>query len=190
MPSVFVIPASSNSTLCPPSKIPPPSQQLASLKSSILSATSSAQQSEIKAWEEELQACEHTLMLEQYGRDVVGEGYTGKSKKGKRGGARGADLVRFAFRCHHVLSLQSPDNEIPGSTNFPTPATIVPPNCTQCSLSSNLWLCLTCGSVNCGRKQIGGADGNGHALKHYNETGHGVGVKLGTITVEGGGGEC
>jgi ubiquitin carboxyl-terminal hydrolase 5/13 len=50
-----------------------------------------------------------------------------------------------------------------------------------------LWLCLTCGSVNCGRQQFGGIGGNGHALQHYSATGHGVGVKLGTITPEGGG---
>ena len=31
----------------------------------IMSALSSAQQSEVKAWEEEILACEHTLMLQQ-----------------------------------------------------------------------------------------------------------------------------
>ena len=30
-----------------------------------MSALSSAQQSEVKAWEEEILACEHTLMLQQ-----------------------------------------------------------------------------------------------------------------------------
>lgn len=88
-----------------------------------------------------------------------------------------ADLVTFSLlsRLPSPLSL---------SPSHPP----VPPTCTHCPLSTNLWLCLTCGSVNCGRKQIGGADGNGHALEHFKETGHGVGVKLGTITVEGGGG--
>lgn len=62
-------------------------------------------------------------------------------------------------------------------------------HCSQCELASNLWLCLTCGSVNCGRQQFGGIGGNGHALEHYKQTGHGVGVKLGTVTPEGTGGE-
>jgi hypothetical protein len=67
--------------------------------------------------------------------------------------------------------------------------TVVSPHCAQCELTQNLWLCLTCGQVSCGRKQFGGIGGNGHALDHYKQTGHGVGVKLGTITPEGGGGE-
>ena len=63
--------------------------------------------------------------------------------------------------------------------------TIVPTQCSSCELTANLWLCLTCGLANCGRQQFGGLGGNGHALQHFKETGHGVGVKLGTITPEG-----
>jgi hypothetical protein len=48
---------------------------------------------------------------------------------------------------------------------------------------------LTCGFANCGRKQFGGIGGNGHALDHFKETGHMLGVKLGTITPEGAGGK-
>jgi len=55
----------------------------------------------------------------------------------------------------------------------------------KCDLKENLWLCLTCGSLGCGRKQVGGLDGNGHALSHFNESQHSVSVKLGTITPEG-----
>ncbi|EIW65829.1 hypothetical protein TREMEDRAFT_72540 [Tremella mesenterica DSM 1558] len=98
----------------------------------IMSALSSAQQSEVKAWEEEILPCEHTLTLHQ--EPVI---------------------------------------------------TSVPSQCSSCELTSNLWLCLTCGLANCGRKQFGGVGGNGHALQHYKETGHMVGVKLGTITPEG-----
>ena len=32
----------------------------------VMTSMSSARQSEVKAWEEEITACEHTLMLEQY----------------------------------------------------------------------------------------------------------------------------
>ncbi|KAJ9102418.1 hypothetical protein QFC21_002818 [Naganishia friedmannii] len=100
----------------------------------VMKSMASAQQSEVKAWEEELEMCEHTLMLQQ-------------EDAGKE----------------------------------------ISPHCSQCDLTSNLWLCLTCGTVNCGRQQFGGIGGNGHALSHYSATGHGVGVKLGTITPEGGG---
>ncbi|WVO15325.1 hypothetical protein L204_102981 [Cryptococcus depauperatus] len=100
----------------------------------IISHMSSSQQSEVKAWEEEIIACEHTLMLQQ--EPVIASG-------------------------------------------------AVPTKCSSCNLSSNLWLCLICGLANCGRQQFGGVGGNGHALKHFQETGHMLGVKLGTITPEG-----
>lgn len=58
-------------------------------------------------------------------------------------------------------------------------------HCASCDLKENLWLCLTCGSLGCGRPQFGGLGGNGHALAHHDATGHGVNVKLGTITPEG-----
>eukprot|EP00823_Brevimastigomonas_motovehiculus_P005005 TRINITY_DN3455_c1_g2_i1.p1 TRINITY_DN3455_c1_g2~~TRINITY_DN3455_c1_g2_i1.p1 ORF type:complete len:691 (+),score=176.58 TRINITY_DN3455_c1_g2_i1:619-2691(+) len=48
-----------------------------------------------------------------------------------------------------------------------------------------MWLCLTCGAFGCGRKQIGGVAGNGHALSHYTETHHPLVVKIGTITPDG-----
>lgn len=62
-------------------------------------------------------------------------------------------------------------------------------HCASCELTSNLWLCLTCGALGCGRAQFGGIGGNGHALAHFNTTQHPVCVKLGTITPEGGAGQ-
>lgn len=62
-------------------------------------------------------------------------------------------------------------------------------HCGKCELKENLWLCMTCGSLGCGRQQFGGIGGNGHGLKHFEETGHPVNVKLGTITPEGGAGD-
>lgn len=59
-----------------------------------------------------------------------------------------------------------------------------------CGLTSNLWLCLTCGALGCGRQQYGGGGGNGHALQHTQETGHAVAVKLGTIEPDGSAGAC
>lgn len=57
--------------------------------------------------------------------------------------------------------------------------------CSMCQLKENLWLCLECGNVGCGRSQFGGVGGNSHALAHADSSSHGVAVKLGSITPEG-----
>lgn len=57
--------------------------------------------------------------------------------------------------------------------------------CRGCELKENLWICLHCGALGCGRQQFGGIGGNSHALDHYHATGHMVACKLGTITPEG-----
>ena len=54
--------------------------------------------------------------------------------------------------------------------------------CSKCDLSTNLWLCLTCGHTGCGRKNWDGTGGNNHGIGHYDEMKHPVVVKLGTIT--------
>ncbi|KAJ7217214.1 hypothetical protein GGX14DRAFT_602632 [Mycena pura] len=110
--------------------------KIKSLADETMRSLSSARQSEVKAWEEALEPCEHTLMLQH---TSVGA--------------------------------------IPASGLA---------HCNACELSSNLWLCLTCGSLGCGRQLYGVATGgNGHGLRHFQETGHPVCVKLGTITPEG-----
>lgn len=58
-------------------------------------------------------------------------------------------------------------------------------HCVKCDLNENLWLCLTCGSLGCGRQQYGGIGGNGHGLAHTQEAGHPVAVKLGSLTADG-----
>ncbi|KIY53161.1 ubiquitinyl hydrolase [Fistulina hepatica ATCC 64428] len=113
-----------------------PAEEVKSIIGSIMRAMSSARQSEVKAWEEETLACEHTLMLQQ-------------------------------------------------TSTEPIPASGLA-HCNACDLTSNLWLCLTCGSLGCGRPLYGGTGGNGHGLEHYKTTQHPVCVKLGTITPEGG----
>ena len=55
----------------------------------------------------------------------------------------------------------------------------------MCDLKENLWLCLQCGNLGCGRAQFGGVGGNSHGLKHADLTSHPVAVKLGSITPEG-----
>ncbi|PJF17033.1 hypothetical protein PSACC_03157 [Paramicrosporidium saccamoebae] len=57
--------------------------------------------------------------------------------------------------------------------------------CSECDMKDNLWICLTCGSIGCGRKQYDGTGGNGHGASHFDATRHPVAVKLGTISPEG-----
>lgn len=58
-------------------------------------------------------------------------------------------------------------------------------HCSLCDLKENLWLCLQCGNLSCGRAQFGGVGGNSHGLAHADQTAHSVAVKLGSITPEG-----
>lgn len=79
--------------------------------------------------------------------------------------------------CAHTERLEQPGE--------PAPLALGGASCAKCELTTNLWLCLTCGHLGCGRAQFGGAGGNSHGLAHYEETGHPVSVKQGTITPEG-----
>jgi ubiquitin carboxyl-terminal hydrolase 5/13 len=84
--------------------------------------------------------------------------------------------------CEHVLLLQQDPNTLSSEESSHRLV-----QCNQCDLRANLWLCLQCGNVACGRKQFGGEGlpGNSHALAHYHETSHPVAVKLGSITADG-----
>lgn len=120
-----------------------------------MQSLSSARQSEVKAWEEEIIPCEHTLLLEQLASGPIAA----------EGGSSISNASRVALKANVGLA-----------------------HCASCELTSNLWLCLTCGALGCGRSQFGGTGGNSHALAHFNLTQHPVCVKLGTITPEGGAG--
>lgn len=64
----------------------------------------------------------------------------------------------------------------------------IPPKgwkCSRCELCTNLWLNLTDGAINCGRRFFDGSGGNNHAVDHYNDTKYPLAVKLGTITADG-----
>ncbi|KDN42727.1 ubiquitinyl hydrolase [Tilletiaria anomala UBC 951] len=117
--------------------------QLQPFVDGVVKSMSSAQQSEVKSWEEEIVNCEHTDKLVQLEED-------------KR---------------------QKIDSSI--KTGQPER------HCSLCDLTSNLWLCLTCGNLGCGRAQFGGVGGNSHGLAHFKATGHPCSVKQGTITPEG-----
>ena len=111
------------------------SGKLAELVDAVLKANTFARQEEVKAWEQELTACEHTLCLEQ-------------------------DAAR-------QIESQSLGH------------------CSECELNENLWLCLTCGNLGCGRQQFGGVGGNSHGVGHTKTTSHPVAVKLGSLTADG-----
>ncbi|KAF9425625.1 hypothetical protein BGZ94_007373 [Podila epigama] len=78
--------------------------------------------------------------------------------------------------CDHIRNLQQDTAKVVSAENA---------HCANCDLNENLWLCLVCGNLGCGRQQYGGTGGNGHGLAHFDATGHGVACKLGTITPEG-----
>ncbi|KAK4053694.1 ubiquitin C-terminal hydrolase Ubp14 [Microbotryomycetes sp. JL201] len=107
------------------------------LVAAVLASMSSAQKSEVKAWEEEIVSCQHTTDLAQPAKKTL----------------EPSGLAACAVE--------------------------------GCGLTSNLWLCLACGALGCGRQQFGGGGGNGHALAHTQSTGHAVAVKLGTIEPDG-----
>jgi ubiquitin carboxyl-terminal hydrolase 5/13 len=79
--------------------------------------------------------------------------------------------------CEHTLTLeQEPARHIDSQDLG---------HCSLCDLQENLWLCLQCGNLGCGRDQFGGARGHSHGKEHSDSTGHAVAVKLGSITPEG-----
>ncbi|RKP02759.1 hypothetical protein CXG81DRAFT_10441 [Caulochytrium protostelioides] len=75
--------------------------------------------------------------------------------------------------------------DLPAETHERAPTAPPLVQCGQCDMTSNLWLCLVCGQVGCGRPQYGGGGGNGHGKAHYSDTQHPLCVKLGTILPEG-----
>lgn len=111
------------------------SGKLARVVDGIMKANTFARQEEVKAWEQEMVPCEHTLCLEQ----------------------------------EAAKNIQSQELG----------------HCAACDLKENLWLCLSCGNLGCGRAQYGGVGGHSHALAHTEQVQHPVAVKLGSLTADG-----
>lgn len=63
-------------------------------------------------------------------------------------------------RCPHIGGSSNVELSVDGSDA----------KCAMCDLKDNLWICLECGFVGCGRVQPG-IQGNGHALMHFNTSG-------------------
>ena len=79
--------------------------------------------------------------------------------------------------CEHILLIQQQESRKIQSGDLG--------HCSKCDLKENLWLCLECGNLGCGRAQFGGVGGNSHGLAHATESKHAAAVKLGSITPEG-----
>lgn len=79
------------------------------------------------------------------------------------------------FPCEHTLMLTKPE-----------PREVDLSHCGQCDLKENLWICLHCGSIGCGRQQFGSTlKGNGHGLAHFEQNpDHCVAVKLGSLDLD------
>lgn len=73
--------------------------------------------------------------------------------------------------CTHTANPETPSGPVAATRRV----------CTECSLDSNLWCCIACGAVGCGRAQWDGTGGKGHAMQHYVATRHPLAVKLGTV---------
>jgi ubiquitin carboxyl-terminal hydrolase 5/13 len=87
--------------------------------------------------------------------------------------------------CEHTLMVSRLED-----TRLEMPLTRSAAKCSACELRENLWLCLSCGHLGCGRTNFDGTGGNNHAWEHYKSFGgsgadHAVAVKLGTITADG-----
>lgn len=120
---------------CSATNIDKASGELGRVVDGVMKANTFARQEEVKAWEQEITACEHTLCLQQQESRVIESQNLG--------------------------------------------------HCAHCDLEENLWLCLTCGNLGCGRAQFGGVGGNSHALAHTEQANHPVAVKLGSLTADG-----
>uniref|UniRef100_A0A8C7MKE9 Ubiquitin carboxyl-terminal hydrolase n=1 Tax=Oncorhynchus kisutch TaxID=8019 RepID=A0A8C7MKE9_ONCKI len=94
----------------------------------------------------------------------------------------------------HTLQVQQWDGEVRAESRHAVElkqlnnGTKIPPSgwrCEVCDLQENLWMNLSDGRVFCGRRYFDGSGGNNHALLHFQQTGHPLAVKLGTITPDG-----
>ena len=78
------------------------------------------------------------------------------------------------YPCEHTLTLEQNAGKILTENDLN--------KCNDCDINKNLWLCLVCGNISCGRKETGG---NAHALSHFSKTKHSLAVKVGTISQSG-----
>ena len=78
--------------------------------------------------------------------------------------------------CGHIKELQ--EKIISNKAVLPLDPNL---KCSSCELTDNLWLCLYCGNLGCGRQQVG-IEGHSHAVKHHASTQHPLAIKLGSLS--------
>lgn len=69
------------------------------------------------------------------------------------------------------------DTSCPVCRYIQTPVAVADNKCFHCDAQENLWICLICGVVGCGRYA------NGHAYDHFKETSHTYSMQLGSNRV-------
>ncbi|KAI1340175.1 hypothetical protein F5Y15DRAFT_50465 [Xylariaceae sp. FL0016] len=79
--------------------------------------------------------------------------------------------------CPHLDNLQQQESRVVDMSESA--------HCFKCDLTENLWLCLVCGNLGCGRSQFGGAKGHSHGLSHFQESNHPFAIQVGSITPDG-----
>ncbi|KAF8661340.1 hypothetical protein AX16_001435 [Volvariella volvacea WC 439] len=77
----------------------------------------------------------------------------------------------------NLLSSHPTASSSPRSMPFATPSTPTISTCSSCSSTANLWICLICGNIGCGRY------GRAHAHAHYQDTSHLYALELETQRV-------
>lgn len=67
----------------------------------------------------------------------------------------GVSSVEDLPECCHIYDINPLEKKIEGKAK-----------CSKCEITNNLWICLECGNIGCGRVQQG-LEGEGHALEHF-----------------------
>lgn len=139
--------------------------------------------------EDEMFETRHSLICYLCGGSVVGEPSSGavvqavervKASLNAAQQERVEQWLSPTLPCEHSLCLQ------PAAEASATVGRVEGPvQCRSCDLRENIWMCLHCGFLGCGRRQFDGSGGNNHAIDHALATGHSVVVKMGTIHMDG-----
>ena len=154
---------------------PEPVQALAA---QILNTNSANTNNDITAWEHEIFACEHSLALSQVDEvaNVKAIVFSGLPVGENSAVSDDSYVARKG-----ADSVDAGAENIVGDTH--SPQNIL--QCSGCELTLNLWICLTCGTISCGRENFGSdIKGNSHALAHFDACGHPVAAKLGSLSAD------
>ncbi|CAI5440875.1 unnamed protein product [Caenorhabditis angaria] len=83
----------------------------------------------------------------------------------------------LAILCNHAFHAQCleqwMDNTCPVCRYVQTPEVVAEQRCNDCGQSNDLWICLICGNIGCGRYA------SQHAHRHWEQTSHTYSLKIG-----------